>query len=431
MVHHSAALSADLVVVGAGVVGLAHAVEARARGLSVIVVERDARAVGASVRNFGHVGTTLQGGEAAAYAAAARDLWLNLAPKAGFEVLEAGTVVVARSEAELAVMEEFAGEHPDLARLLGPGKVRDLFPLATAEVVGGAHLPQDLRIDPREAIPALAAWLESTGVRFAWNTHVGSVEEGVVHTARGDFHGARTVFACGHSLDRLFPDIAEDYGLQRCLLHMLEVAPPRERADRAGDPDGHRDAALPGSRGDAVLDPVRPAPRAPRRTDDIEECRGLPAGADVDVVSPGRPELRLGAHLRDGGRPWPLPGRPRDHHSQHGGHGQALVRGDGRNRPGTGRGTSRSRASSVQTATHAVLPSVVPQFSSLFLYRVDTNVRDALTLGVIGAGGIGFYITQAIQEFQFNVMMTYVLMVMVMVIALDLLSAWLRGRIMQ
>jgi phosphonate transport system permease protein len=86
-------------------------------------------------------------------------------------------------------------------------------------------------------------------------------------------------------------------------------------------------------------------------------------------------------------------------------------------------------ASSAQTATHAVLPSVIPQFTSLFLYRVDVNVRDSLVLGVVGAGGIGFVLTQAIQEFQFNVMMTYVLMVMVMVIALDLLSAWLRGRI--
>jgi len=41
------------------------------------------------------------------------------------------------------------------------------------------------------------------------------------------------------------------------------------------------------------------------------------------------------------------------------------------------------------------------------------------------------HITQAIQEFQFNVMMTYVLMVLVMVIALDLLSARLRRRIAQ
>jgi phosphonate transport system permease protein len=86
-------------------------------------------------------------------------------------------------------------------------------------------------------------------------------------------------------------------------------------------------------------------------------------------------------------------------------------------------------ASSAQTATHAVLPSVIPQFTSLFLYRVDVNVRDSLVLGVVGAGGIGFYLTQAIQEFQFSVMMTYVFMVMVMVIALDLLSAWLRSRV--
>ena len=88
-------------------------------------------------------------------------------------------------------------------------------------------------------------------------------------------------------------------------------------------------------------------------------------------------------------------------------------------------------ASAAQTATHVVLPSVIRQFTSLFLYRVDVNVRDSLTLGIVGAGGIGFVITQAIQSFEFNVMMTYILMVLVMVIALDLLSAWLRRRVGQ
>src|SRR5262249_36714618 len=90
----------------------------------------------------------------------------------------------------------------------------------------GAHLPQDLRVDPREAIPSLAAWLESEGVRFAWNTHAGSIGEGVVHTSRGDIHGTGIVYASGHDVDRLFPDIAGDYGVQRCLLRMFEVAPP-------------------------------------------------------------------------------------------------------------------------------------------------------------------------------------------------------------
>ena len=88
-------------------------------------------------------------------------------------------------------------------------------------------------------------------------------------------------------------------------------------------------------------------------------------------------------------------------------------------------------ASNVQTATHVVLPSVVPQFVSLFLYRIDVNVRDSVMLGIVGAGGIGFYLTQAIQEFNFDVMMTYILMVLVMVIAVDLLSAALRRRLGQ
>lgn len=88
-----------------------------------------------------------------------------------------------------------------------------------------------------------------------------------------------------------------------------------------------------------------------------------------------------------------------------------------------------SGARSAQTAAHVVLPSVVPQFVSLFLYRVDVNVRDSLTLGIVGAGGIGFFITQAIQEFQFDVMMTYVLMVLVMIVLVDLLSAAIRRRL--
>lgn len=53
----------DLVVVGAGIVGLAHAVEAVRRGLRVTVIERDRRPVGASVRNFGHCCVTAQRGE--------------------------------------------------------------------------------------------------------------------------------------------------------------------------------------------------------------------------------------------------------------------------------------------------------------------------------------------------------------------------------
>lgn len=223
--------AADLVVIGAGIVGLAHAAEGLARGLRVHVIERDERAVGASVRNFGHVCATAQSGQALTYALAARERWITLGERAGFGVQETGTVVVARTEAELAVLEEFAvARGAEQALLLDADATRALFPPATADVVGGAHLPLDLRVDPREALPAIAAWLEAQGVRFSWATHVGAVDpvaDGIeIRTSRGTIRSARVVHAAGHDVDRLFPDVAEKAGVRRCRLQMLEVAPP-------------------------------------------------------------------------------------------------------------------------------------------------------------------------------------------------------------
>jgi FAD dependent oxidoreductase TIGR03364 len=226
----AAAPRSDLVVVGAGIVGLAHAVEAVRRGLSVTVVERDERAVGASVRNFGHGCVTAQSGRALRLAAAARRRWVELGAAAGFWVGETGTVVVARADDEMAVLTELAGERGDDVRLLDASQLRAIAPVSGDGLRGGAHLGPDIRVDPRQALPALAGWLaDRPGVRFRWATSLLGVEPGVVRTSRGPIATSAVVVCVGHDVDHLFPALAAEAGVRRCALHMLQVAAPGGR----------------------------------------------------------------------------------------------------------------------------------------------------------------------------------------------------------
>ncbi|WP_020579677.1 phosphonate ABC transporter, permease protein PhnE [Actinopolymorpha alba] len=86
-------------------------------------------------------------------------------------------------------------------------------------------------------------------------------------------------------------------------------------------------------------------------------------------------------------------------------------------------------ASSVQIASHVVLPSAAPQFVGLLLYRFDVNVRSSLVLGLVGAGGIGFLINKSIQLFRFDEMMTYIVMILALIVAVDVLSGKIRHRL--
>ncbi|WP_238429878.1 TIGR03364 family FAD-dependent oxidoreductase [Frankia nepalensis] len=225
----------DLVVVGAGIVGLAHAAEGVRRGLRVAVVERDEFARGASVRNFGHGCVSGQAGAAFGYAKAARERWLELGRLAGFWAEPTGTVVAARSEEELAVLAEFAAAGAAPAELLDADGVRARVPLRAKTLLGGAWLPWDIRVDPREAVGALARWLASVGVTFHWRTAVTGLEPGVLRTSRGDLAAPAIVLATGHDLDWLFPELAERAGVRRCALQMLRVATPGPAARAPGD----------------------------------------------------------------------------------------------------------------------------------------------------------------------------------------------------
>ena len=115
-------MSYDVAIVGAGIVGLAHALMAARRGKRTVVIERDSRAVGASIRNFGFVTVTgQQYPECWRRARRSAEIWDEVAAAAGIDVLHRGLLVAARRREAMAVLEAFAsGPMGDGCELLSP-----------------------------------------------------------------------------------------------------------------------------------------------------------------------------------------------------------------------------------------------------------------------------------------------------------------------
>ena len=226
--------SSDVLIVGAGIIGLAHAALAHQAGLSVTVIDRDHRAVGASIRNFGHACITAQHGELYDLAQAGRRHWLGFADKAGFWAAEAGALVVAATETELQLLREFSDSRPPgQVTVLNAEEVRaKLGRENTNGIRGGAFLADDLRVDPRTTVGTLATWLnkqDNAAVHF--NTAALGFGEGTerrarVATSRGAYEADQVFICVGHDVDYLFPEIAAEHQIKRCALQMTAAPAP-------------------------------------------------------------------------------------------------------------------------------------------------------------------------------------------------------------
>jgi D-hydroxyproline dehydrogenase subunit beta len=219
----------DLAVVGAGIVGLAHAYLAAKAGLKVCVIDRDASAQGASVRNFGFI--TVTGQERDGFynlAMRTRDIWQEVCDAFNIPVIHRGLYMCARRPEAEAVLEAFlATEMGETCTLLSP-KAVDL-PLRP-EIRAVLHSPHELRVESREALPALVRGLKDAfGVDFRFNTHVTEVETGRLFTSEGVINANHIVVCPGDNLNGLYASALKPYGISRCKLQMLRLKAPGYR----------------------------------------------------------------------------------------------------------------------------------------------------------------------------------------------------------
>jgi FAD dependent oxidoreductase TIGR03364 len=219
----------DLAVVGGGIVGLAHALAARRLGKRVIVLEREAANIGASIRNFGFV--TVTGQERGAQwrrALRSRDVWDAVAGPADIANHHSGLTLAMQTEEGVAVAESFlATEMGAGCRLLDPQTAVGRYPhLSPDGLLGVLESPHERRVEAKQAIPRLTRWLaDALGVEFAFGVQVRAVDPPRVETSAGPVEAGAVAICPGSDYTGPFAERLVDYGLSKCKLHMLRTAP--------------------------------------------------------------------------------------------------------------------------------------------------------------------------------------------------------------
>ncbi|AMN53106.1 FAD-dependent oxidoreductase [Labrenzia sp. CP4] len=226
--------SYDLAIVGAGIVGLAHALAAVRRGKKVVVIDRDSQANGASIRNFGFVTVTgQQAGDCWQKASRSRQVWAEVAKAARIPLLHEGLTMTARLPESESVIDAFLKtEMGAECRRLTPAEAAHKVPCLRQEKITCAlYSPLEVRVESKDALPRIADWLkEAHAVDFLWQTSVNSVEAPKLQTSRGTVHAETVIICPGDDGTTLFADRIATYEVTRCKLQMLRVA-PRNRID--------------------------------------------------------------------------------------------------------------------------------------------------------------------------------------------------------
>ena len=233
--------AADVVVIGAGVVGVSTAYFLARSGARVAVFEKGRVAGEQSSRNWGWVRQQGRDPSELPIVMESKRIWRGLAEETGERDLaftECGCLYVATDPERMARWEEWievAAQHQLDSRIVTPREVEALVPALNGAWAGGIFTPSDGRAEPFVAVPALAraarrlgaAIVESCAVRTV-ETEAGRVR--AVHTERGRV-GAQAVVLAGGAWTSYF---ASNLGLD---LPQLTVRATAGRTNPVAGPE--------------------------------------------------------------------------------------------------------------------------------------------------------------------------------------------------
>lgn len=215
------------IVIGAGIVGLATTRALAERGYQVTVIERGAKATGASIRNFGMIWPIGQtDGGLYERAIRSKEIWMEICRESGIWHDPVGSLHLAYQKDELDVITELADiyNHRGYSILSAEETKSRSVAANTQGLLGSLYSTDEVIIDPREAIAKLPQYLEEKyKVTFLWGKAATDVNFPSVYAGKEEFE-ADVIYVCsGADFETLYPEMFAQRALTRCKLQMMRM----------------------------------------------------------------------------------------------------------------------------------------------------------------------------------------------------------------
>lgn len=229
----------DLIIIGAGALGVFHAYHALKAGKKVLLLEKDKRAQEATVRNFGQVVPSglIPGSEWHEYGRIATALYKEIQEAFHIGIRNNGSCYIANTASEMAVLEELQAKFKAVdyhSELWTSAQLLAKYPMVKPEyALGALYFPQEVSAEPEILIHRV---LEFLSLKFPQqfshrnNCPVVDVtttsEQVTVSTADKQSYQAEHCIICsGREFRLLFPEVFADSGLIVSKLNMMATYP--------------------------------------------------------------------------------------------------------------------------------------------------------------------------------------------------------------
>ncbi|MEP6845199.1 MAG: TIGR03364 family FAD-dependent oxidoreductase [Panacibacter sp.] len=216
------------IVIGAGIVGLAMARSLAEKGFAVTVFERNEKAVGASVRNFGMIWPIGQPvGKLYERALHSKAIWKQVCSEAGLWCNEVGSLHLAYSDLEWQVMKEIAETDKacrPIAAISASEALQKSEAVNPAGLKGGLWNADEMIVESRVAIEKLPAYLtEKYGIVFHFNTAINNIKYPFVQSGKEKWE-ADLIYVCsGPDLETLYPEVFAANHFIKSKLQMMRL----------------------------------------------------------------------------------------------------------------------------------------------------------------------------------------------------------------